>query len=82
MPEYLPYPEATFDLDPSEYNNGEHNITAIATDNSGNSASFSIIIQIQNPITWITWVIVGGVAVGVVTATLIINYLRKKKRKK
>ncbi|MHA1453100.1 MAG: Ig-like domain-containing protein [Promethearchaeota archaeon] len=82
MPDYLPYPEVSYTLDPTEYRNGEHNITAIATDNAGNSASFSVIMTIRNPISWITWTIVGGAAVGVVIVAMLINSVRKKKRKK
>ena len=83
MPDYLPYPEATWVLDPSNYRNGDHNLTAIATDNAGNSASFSIIFTIRNPTSWVTWLIFGGgFAVAIVVLSLLINKARKKKRKK
>ncbi len=48
MPTYLPYPELTYTLDPTAYGNGVLNITAIATDKEGNSASFSIEVTIEN----------------------------------
>ena len=81
MPDYLPYPEVAFELDPSEYQNGDLNITAIAYDNAGNSASFSVIVSILNPNSWITWVIIGGAGLSVIVLSLIISRMRKGKRR-
>ncbi|MFX1503888.1 MAG: C13 family peptidase, partial [Promethearchaeota archaeon] len=36
MPNYYPYPEVAYDLDINQYKGGEHNITAIAIDKTGN----------------------------------------------
>lgn len=81
MPDYLPYPEASYTLDSTEFRNGEHNITAIATDNAGNSASFSVIITIRNPTSWVIWAIAGGAVAGIAIVVLLINSVRKKKHR-
>ncbi|MCP4761155.1 MAG: hypothetical protein GY870_05195 [archaeon] len=48
MPSYLPYPEVEFNLDTTRYINGIHNITAIATDESGNEEQTSVFVNFQN----------------------------------
>jgi hypothetical protein len=82
MPDYLPYPEVNYNLDPTQYQNGEHNITAIATDNAGNKASFTTIVTVNNPVSIVTWIIMGAAAVVVVVLSMLIRSIRRKKRKK
>ena len=48
MPEYLPYPEATFALNTSEYANGDLEIMAKATDAAGNTDTFTITVEVNN----------------------------------
>ncbi len=46
MPPYLPYPEATHNLDSSLYSDGLLNITAIAFDEAGNTKATTIFVRI------------------------------------
>jgi hypothetical protein len=46
MPPYLPYPEATYNLDSSLYSDGLLNITAIAFDEAGNTKATTIFVRI------------------------------------
>lgn len=46
MPPYLPYPEATYNLDSSLYSAGIHNISATAFDGAGNTKTTSIFVTI------------------------------------
>ena len=46
MPPYLPYPEATYNLDSSLYSAGIHNISATAFDEAGNTKTTSIFVTI------------------------------------
>jgi len=46
MPPYLPYPEATYNLDTSLYSDGVHNISATAFDETGNTKTTSISVRI------------------------------------
>ena len=48
MPDYLPYPEVTYELNTTEYENGDMNITAKAVDITGNSKNDSINVFINN----------------------------------
>ncbi|MFX0093031.1 MAG: C13 family peptidase [Candidatus Hodarchaeota archaeon] len=48
MPEYLPYPEAIYELDTTEYADGDLNITAKAIDNANNSQTHSITVEVNN----------------------------------
>ncbi|TFH26983.1 MAG: hypothetical protein E4G98_06565 [Promethearchaeota archaeon] len=92
MPDYLPYPNAAFTVDTSEYRNGELNITAKATDNAGNSFSHSIMVEVNNtrsglldflpfdiPVEYQPYII-GGV-IGLVGLTIIVGIARKRKKK-
>ncbi|GAG65691.1 unnamed protein product, partial [marine sediment metagenome] len=47
MPPYLPYPEAIYNLNTSNYKNGLYNVTAIAIDKANNVKQTSIAINIQ-----------------------------------
>jgi len=49
MPPYLPYPQATFNLDSSAYSSGAHNISATAFDEAGNTRTTSISVSIAAP---------------------------------
>ncbi|TFG21267.1 MAG: hypothetical protein EU530_00535 [Promethearchaeota archaeon] len=76
MPNYLPYPELTYNLDPAAYGNGDLNITAIATDNEGNTASFSITVTIEsNPKipSYSVWVLMSAVSVGLFVIYLVVK---------
>lgn len=42
MPQFSPYPEVIHSFDTSEYSNGAHVITAIATDKANNNKSTSV----------------------------------------
>jgi hypothetical protein len=48
MPPYLPYPEATYNLDSSLYSAGIHNISATAFDETGNTKTTSIFVTIRS----------------------------------
>jgi hypothetical protein len=76
MPDYLPYPELTYTLDPAAYGNGDLNITAIATDNVGNTASVSITVTIEgNPKIpgYSVWMLMSAVSVGLFIIYLVIK---------
>jgi len=78
MPDYLPYPELTYTLDPSTYGNGDLNITAIATDKEGNTASVSTMVTIEgNPRIpgYSIWVLVSTISLGVIAISL---YVKRK----
>jgi len=80
MPDYLPYPEVTYDLDPSDYRNGDLTITAIAIDNAGNSASFSTIVSVEGSSkipSYPIWILVSAMALGIIPA-----YLEIKRKSK
>lgn len=47
MPDYYPYPQAIYGLDPNQIGYGQHTITAKAVDNNNNSATSSITINIE-----------------------------------
>ncbi|MHA1718711.1 MAG: C13 family peptidase [Promethearchaeota archaeon] len=47
MPDYHPYPDVTFLLNVNRWKNGEHNLTAIATDKSGNIKQTTLTITIN-----------------------------------
>ena len=46
MPSYLPYPEAIYNLNSSQYSSGFHNISATAFDVTGNTKTSSILVRI------------------------------------
>jgi len=48
MPPNYPYPQAITNLTTTDYIDGLHNLTAIATDNANNVKQTSIVINIQN----------------------------------
>ena len=78
MPNYLPYPELTYTLDPTAYGNGDLNITAIATDKEGNSASFSITVIIENEPKipgYSIWMLVSAASIGLFAVYL---YAKRK----
>jgi len=47
MPSYYPYPEVEYSLDASKYENGVHNITAVAVDEANNKKQTSILVNIS-----------------------------------
>ncbi|MBD3226986.1 MAG: hypothetical protein GF329_02265 [Candidatus Lokiarchaeota archaeon] len=75
MPEYYPYPQAIYSLDPSELGPGQHTITAKAIDKNNNSATHTISITVQTiPGFEITIVVIGCFLI-ILTASIL------KKRK-
>ena len=62
MPDYLPHPDVVYTCDTTTYSNGIYNITAWATDKTGNTNTTSIFIDIQNraiPSFQFTLVVIG-----------------------
>lgn len=77
MPDFLPYPNAIFTCDTTTYPDGIYNITAVATDATGNTNITSHLITIKNqgiPSFQFTMVIIGCFLV-----ILTVHTLRKKK---
>jgi hypothetical protein len=82
MPDYLPYPALTFDLDPYEYKRAEElNITGKAKDRAGASSYFNVFVEIDIPIKvgYVT-LIAGGAIVIVAVVTVVGLKIKKKKR--
>ncbi|MHA1453099.1 MAG: C13 family peptidase [Promethearchaeota archaeon] len=76
MPDYLPYPELTYTLDPSAYGNGVLNITAIATDKEGNTASVSTMVTVEgNPRIpgYSMWVLVSTISLGLIAIYILVK---------
>ncbi|WP_457559006.1 C13 family peptidase [Candidatus Harpocratesius sp.] len=85
MSDFYPYPIITYNLDSKNYENGVHNITAIAIDKSGNQQQISIFVVFQNNesmsifnFDYQPYLI--GASVGIAT-TLLITILCKRKKK-
>ncbi|MHA1766109.1 MAG: C13 family peptidase [Promethearchaeota archaeon] len=90
MPSYYPYPEARYQLDTSKYENGIHNITAIAIDESGNQAQISVFVNFQNNLDdgsgfqmiiadFYPYLIGAGIGIGI---SIIGSLLFRRKRKR
>ena len=92
MPNILPYPDASFILNTTDYKNGKLNITAKATDNAGNTFQHSITVDVNNtesglldflpfdiPKDYEPYII-GGV-IGFVGLIIISTIFRKRKKK-
>nr|MDO8109600.1 Ig-like domain-containing protein [Candidatus Sigynarchaeota archaeon] len=60
---------------------GSFNVTAIATDKAGHSASASIIINVTNLLTLSEWIIAISAGIGVLAIAVVIHAVRVKKRK-
>jgi hypothetical protein len=94
MPNYLPYPKITYELNTTEYENGDLIIMAKAIDKAGNSNSFSINVIVNNtdatekdfwgflPFDLQTMAIIGGVGVVGVLGVGIMRYQAKRRRPK
>jgi len=88
MPNYFPYPEITYELNTTEYKDGDLNITAKAVDKAGNSKNFSINVVIDNsnsiwdflPDDPKTIVIIGGAGI-VGLSVLGVTFNRAKKKR-
>lgn len=82
MPDYLPYPVLTFDLDLNEYKRGDQlKITGKAKNRSAGSSYFDVFVKIDIPIKWIPYTLVAlGVAVVAIAATVVGLKIKKKKR--
>ena len=83
MPDYLPYPALTFDLDPHEYKHGEVlKITGKAKDNAGASSFFEVFVEIDTRPAWHIWALFGGIAIVGIGSIIVGIYIMKKKRAK
>ncbi len=83
MPNYLPYPALTFNLNPNEYKHGaELKITGKATDNAGSSSYFDVFVEIDTRPAWHIWALTGGIAIVGIGSLIPAIYIRKKKRAK
>ncbi|MFW9877432.1 MAG: C13 family peptidase [Candidatus Thorarchaeota archaeon] len=80
MPDYYPYPEVTYSLNPIEYSKGSHNITATAIDKADNIKSSSININIGEqeiiPGYGITTLIIGSI-IGIIIVSKL-KIIKKK----
>ncbi len=85
MPDYYPYPTLQFMCNTSLYDEGMHNITAVAIDKAGLSNQTSIIVKfdnLNNEIIYYAAIIGGGVVI-IASAAVIVRFRKRiKKRKK
>ncbi|MHA1551827.1 MAG: C13 family peptidase [Candidatus Heimdallarchaeaceae archaeon] len=81
MPDYYPYPELSYLCDTSLYENGLHNITAVAVDLEGLTNQTSVLVTFDNDISNpLSTTFIGGGAI--VLIPLIVLKVNKKKGRK
>ncbi len=81
MPDYYPYPKLQFMCNTSLYDEGKHNITAVARDTAGLSNQTSIVVKfdnLNNELIFYAAGIGGGVVI-IGSAAVIVRFLIRKK---